>query len=197
MLALTTVTWADAVLPFPPSIEVTALVTLFCAPAAAAATFTAKVHEALAARLAPERLTLFEPAAAVMVPPPQLPVNPLGVDTVSPDGKVSVKPMPLREVAELGLDRLKVSVVVAFNATLAAPKAFAIVGGDMVGGGLLEPEEPPPQAVFQSKPKAIPKDNDTHRVFVRKVRIFFQSLLLLVTIFVGHCPVLHPVVTWA
>jgi hypothetical protein len=137
--------------------------------------FTAKVHETAAAKLAPERLTLFEPAAAIIVPPPQLPVNPLGVDTVSPDGKVSVKPMPLREVAELGLDKLKVSVVVPFNATLGAPKVFAMVGGNTVGGGVLVLDEPPPQAVFQSKPKAIPRNNGTHRDFVQNVSTVSQS----------------------
>src|SRR5580658_2298174 len=124
-----TVICADAVPPFPASVEVTALVTLFCAPALVPATFTANVQEVAAAKLAPDRLTLFEPAAAVIVPPPQLPVNPFGVDTVSPVGRVSVKPIPLREVAVLGFDRLKVSVVLPFNATLAAPNALAIVGG--------------------------------------------------------------------
>ena len=99
-----TVICADAALPFPASVEVTALVTLSCAPAVVPATFIAKVQEAPAARLAPERLMLFEPAAAVMVPPPQLPVNPFGVDTVSPAGRVSVKPIPLNEVAALGFD---------------------------------------------------------------------------------------------
>src|SRR5580693_8232806 len=123
-LGPTTVICADAVPPFPASVEVTTLVTLFCAPLVVATTLTENVQEAPAARLAPDRLTLFEPAAAVIVPAPQLPVNPLGVDTVSPDGKVSVKPMPFKEVAELGLDKLKVSVVVPFNATLVAPKAF-------------------------------------------------------------------------
>lgn len=177
-LGPTTVIWADAVPPLPASVEVTVLVTLFCMPAAVPVTFTAKVHEAAAARLAAERLTLFEPAAAVIVPPPQLPVDPLGVDTISPDGKVSVKPMPLREVAVLGLERLKVSVVVPFNATLAAPKAFVMVGGNMVGGGVLEPDEPPPQAVFQSKPNATPRNNDIHRVFALKVSTVFQSSLI-------------------
>jgi hypothetical protein len=191
LLALTTVIWAEAVPPFPASVEVTALVTLFCTPEPEPATFTAKVHEALAARLAPDRLTLFEPAAAVIVPAPQLPVNPLGVDTVSPDGKVSVKPMPFKEVAELGLDKLKVSVVVPFNATLVAPKAFVIVGGDMVGGGVPEPDEPPPQAAFQSKPKAIPRYKDTHRVFVQNVRTVFQFLFVSVTIFVDRFFVDH------
>src|SRR5580704_7436688 len=145
-----TVICADAVPPSPASVEVTALVTLFCAPVVAPKTFTAKVHEVAAARLAPDRLTLFEPAAAVMVPPPQLPVSPFGVDTVSPAGRVSVKPIPLREMAVLGFDKLKVSVVLPFNATLAAPNAFEMVGGNLVGGGELL-DDPLPQPRFQRR----------------------------------------------
>ena len=72
---------AEAVPPLPASLEVTALVVLFCVPDVVPVTFTAKVHDAPAARVAPERLTLFEPAAAVIAPPPQLPVKLLGVPT--------------------------------------------------------------------------------------------------------------------
>ena len=136
---------AEAVLPFPPSTEVTALVVLFCVPVAVPETLTLKLHEALTASVAPERLTLLDPAAAVIVPPPQLPVRPLGVATTSPAGIVSVKPIPLREYLEpLGFDRVKVSDVALFKATLAAPNAFAIVGGTMLGGGGEPlPYEPP------------------------------------------------------
>jgi hypothetical protein len=70
---------AEAVPPLPDSVEVTVLVVFFCVPEVMPVTFTTKVHEALAARVAPEKLTLFEPAAAVIAPPPQLPVKPLGV----------------------------------------------------------------------------------------------------------------------
>src|SRR5580704_4720790 len=132
-LGPTTVICADAMPPFPASVEVTAVVTLFCAPTVAPTTFTAKVHVAPAARLAPERPTLFESAAAVIMPPPQLPVKPFGVDTVSPAGNVSVKPIPLRATAAFGFDKLKVSVVLLFNATLAAPNTLEIVGGSLVG----------------------------------------------------------------
>src|SRR5580700_7517174 len=144
-LGPTTVICADAVLPFPASVEVTALVTLFCAPAIMPTTLTANVQEAPAARLAPERPTLFEPAAAVIVPPPQLPARPLGVATVSPDGKASVKPIPLNEIAVFGFDRLKVRDVLPFNDTLAAPKTFAIAGGKLAGGGgVPDPANLPP-----------------------------------------------------
>src|ERR1700690_2612324 len=123
---------ADAVPPLPASVEVTALVTLFCVPAVVPAMFTAKVHEAPATRVAPARLTLLEPALAMIVPPPQVPVKPLGVDTVSPEGRVSVKPIPLKDKPELGFDRLNVSEVLPFNDTLVAPNFFAIVGGNFV-----------------------------------------------------------------
>src|SRR5580704_16254572 len=115
---------AEAVPPLPASVEVTALVVFFCVPEIVPVTFAAKMHEAPAARAALERLTLFDPAAAVIVPPPQFPVKPLGVLTTCPEGNVSVKPMPLRELAVLGFERLKVSDVLPFRATLAAPKAF-------------------------------------------------------------------------
>jgi len=131
-----TVTLAEAVPPFPVSFEVTALVTLFFAPVPIALTDTEKVHDALAARLAADRLTLPEPAAAVIVPP-QLFVKPLGVDTTSPVGNESVNPTPVRVVPVFGFERLKVKLVVPFNGIEVAPNALLMVGG--VG-----PLEPPP-----------------------------------------------------
>jgi hypothetical protein len=91
----TTVRLADPDPPLPPSAEVTAPVVLFCTPAAVPVTFTLNVHDALAASVAPVRLTLADPAAAVIVPPPQVPVTPLGAATCSPAGKVSVNPTAL------------------------------------------------------------------------------------------------------
>src|SRR5580704_14493689 len=176
-LGPTTVSCADAVPPFPASVEVTALVKLFCVPAVEPTTFTAKVQDAPAARVAPDRPTLLEPAAAVMVPPPQLPASPLGDDTVNPDGNGSVKPTPLSEIAALGFDRLKVSDVVPFSDTLLAPKTFAIAGGELGGGGggLPEPDEPPPQATFEIKPRAIPRDSVVERTFIQDVGTVFRS----------------------
>ncbi len=164
---------AEAVRPFPASVEITALVVLFCAPVLVAVTSTVKVHEALAARVAPDTLTLPDPAAAVIVPPPQLPVKPLGVETVSPAGSVSVKPIPLRERAELGFDRLKVSDVLPFNGTLTAPNIFAMVGGNLVGGG--GPPEPPPQATFQRRPVTMKRRSDTRRNATRDLRVISTS----------------------
>jgi hypothetical protein len=92
-------------------------------------TFTAKLHEALTASVAPDKLTLADPATAAIVPLPQLPVKPLGVAITNPPGIASVKPIPVREVPVLGLDRWKVRDVVPFKATLAAPNDFDIDGG--------------------------------------------------------------------
>jgi hypothetical protein len=59
-------------------------------------TFKENEQEELAERVAPERLTLLDPAAAVIVPPPQVPVKPFGTATTCPDGRVSVNPTPLK-----------------------------------------------------------------------------------------------------
>jgi len=90
----TTARLADAVPPVPPFVEVTAPVVLFCAPAAVPVTFTEKLHEELAAKVEPDKLTLPNPATAVIVPPPQVPVSPFGVATTSPAGNVSLKAIP-------------------------------------------------------------------------------------------------------
>lgn len=96
--AATTTKLADAVPPVPPSIDVTAPVTLFCVPPEVPVTFAAKVHEALGASVAPARLMVPDPAVAVIVPPPQLPVSPFGAETTRPAGNVSVKPTPVRGI---------------------------------------------------------------------------------------------------
>ena len=93
----TTLRLAEAVPPVPPSVEVTAPVVLFFCPADVPVTFTENVHELLAARLAPARLITFVPCVAVIVPPPQTPISPLGVEITSPAGKLSEKPTPESE----------------------------------------------------------------------------------------------------
>jgi hypothetical protein len=67
------------------------LVVLFFTPNVSPRMFTLKVQEAPTASEAPERLTLLEPAAAVIVPPPQEPASPFGVATNKPAGSGSVK----------------------------------------------------------------------------------------------------------
>ena len=74
--------------------EVSVLVVLVCTPISVPVTFTENVQEAPAARVPPDRLMLFEPVIAVIVPPHE-PVRPLGVDTLRPDGRVSVKARPV------------------------------------------------------------------------------------------------------
>src|SRR6266700_2434964 len=125
----TTLMLADAVPPVPPSVDVTFPVVLFCVPAAVPVTFTANVQEVLCARLAPLRLITFVACVAVMVPPPQLPVKPFGVETTRPAGKVSLKPTPVSAVPVLLFWIVKVRLVEPFNGMLAAPKALMITGG--------------------------------------------------------------------
>src|SRR6185437_15154950 len=103
---------AEAVPPVPPSFEVTLPVVLFCRPAAVPVTFTENVHELFAATVAPDRLITFVPAVAVIVPLPQLPVRPFGVDTTSPAGSVSLNPTPVRAVALGFSDTLPAGLVV-------------------------------------------------------------------------------------
>ncbi len=91
-----TIRVAVAVLPFPPSFEVTAPVVLFCVPDVTPVTFKENEQEELAERVPAERLTLLDPAVAVIVPPPQVPVKPFGVATSCPDGRASVNPTPLK-----------------------------------------------------------------------------------------------------
>jgi D-ribose pyranose/furanose isomerase RbsD len=124
-------TWTVAVaeLPVPPSVEVTALVVLTCAPAAVPVTFTENVQELLAAIVPPVRLIEFEPAVAVIVPAPHVPVRPFGVETTRPAGSVSVKATPVRATVVFGLVTVKLSEVEPFSGMLAAPKTFAMVGG--------------------------------------------------------------------
>jgi hypothetical protein len=126
--AASTARFADAVPPAPPFAEVTAPVVLLSAPVVVPVTFTVKLHEELAPRIAPARITLAVPCVAVMVPPPQVPVSPLGVATTKPEGKVSVKPTPVSDVPVLGFDTVKVNVVLPPSGTVAAPKDFVIVG---------------------------------------------------------------------
>lgn len=91
----TTVMLAEAAGPLPPSLELTALVVLFCTPAAVPVTLTLKVQELLAVSVAPDKLITLVFCVAVMVPLPHEPVSPLGVETIRPAGRVSLKPTPV------------------------------------------------------------------------------------------------------
>jgi hypothetical protein len=131
-----TVIEAFAVLPAPPSLEVTAAVTLFFVPALVAVTLTENVQLALAASVALEREALLFPAPAVMVPPPHDPITTLGVATTRPVGKLSVKPTPVSCEA-FGLLMVKDSVVLWPILIDAAPNTLLIDGGE----GALTPIE--------------------------------------------------------
>jgi hypothetical protein len=87
---------AVAVPPAPPSVEVTLPVTLVNVAAAALVTLTLKLQEAPAVKVAPDRLTDPDPAAAVMVPPPQVPVSPFGLATTRFAGRVSTNPRAVK-----------------------------------------------------------------------------------------------------
>ncbi len=91
----TTLMLAEAVPPVPPSVEVTLPVVLFLVPAVVPVTFTLNVQVPPAAIVPPERLIAPEPATAVTVPAPQVPVRPFGVETTRPVGKVSLKATPV------------------------------------------------------------------------------------------------------
>jgi hypothetical protein len=88
--------------PVPLSVDVMAPVVLTLAPAVGAATLTVKVQLEAAAKLPLAKLTLFEPATAVAVPP-QVLASPGTAATTRSPGSVSVKPIPLKLVAPLGL----------------------------------------------------------------------------------------------
>jgi hypothetical protein len=125
-----TLTLAEAVLPVPPLVELTAPVVLVKLPEAIPVTFTEKVQEELIGRDAPTSDALPEPALAVIVPPPQVPINPFGVEITSPAGRLSVKATPVcGAVFATGLVTVNVSEVEPPSAIPVAPKAFAIDGG--------------------------------------------------------------------
>src|SRR5215469_13411327 len=90
-------TWivAVAVPPVPPSVEVTLLVVFTFDPAVVPVTFTLNVQEPLADSVPPLRLITPVPWVAVIIPPPQEPVRPLGVEITRPEGKVSLNPTPV------------------------------------------------------------------------------------------------------
>jgi hypothetical protein len=122
-----TVRVALEVLPAPLSLEDTVTL-LFFTPPVVAVTLTLKVQEAEAARVAPDRLTVPEPAAAVMVPPPHVPVRALGAETTRPAGNESVKATPVNERLVFGLLMVKLRVLFPFTATATGLNVFVICG---------------------------------------------------------------------
>lgn len=125
-----TARFAEAVPPVPPSVEVTAPVVLLFVPADVPVTLTEKLQDALKASDAPDSVTTLFPAVAVIVPPSQEPMRPLGVAMTRPAGNESVKEMPVSVVDVFGFDAVKVSEVLPLSGMLAAPKDLDSVGGE-------------------------------------------------------------------
>ncbi len=126
---------ADAVFPIPPFVEDT-WTEFVLSPIDVPFTLTEKVQDALAARVAPVKLTVEEPAVAVIVPPPHVPEITLGVFTITPDGRVSVNAIPLRVEVRFGFVIVKVRLVALFVRMLLCPKVLAITGAS----GRAQPE---------------------------------------------------------
>jgi len=117
---------ALAVLPVPPSFEVTADVVLFTVPAAAPFTLTEKLHVPPAASEPPERLIEFD--VALMVPPPQLPLTLVGWKVISVCTR-SLRLIPVRARVGLGLLIWKPRLVEPPSGMLLAPKFLLATGG--------------------------------------------------------------------
>jgi hypothetical protein len=121
---------AEALPPVPPSVDATLPVVLIGAPAAVPVTFSENVHEVFAARLAPFRLIELVAWVALIVPPPQAPDRPFGVEMIRPAGRVSLKPTPVSPIVlPAGLAIVKLTVADPFSGMLAALRASLMVGG--------------------------------------------------------------------
>ena len=116
---------AVAVLPTPPSLELTAPVTLICVPRAMPVTLSMRVQLLLPGMVPPVRETVVPAAVAV---PPHVLTRALGVATTKPAGNTSVKPTPT-DAAELELLRVNVRLVTPPRGNTAAPKALLMDGG--------------------------------------------------------------------
>jgi hypothetical protein len=122
-----TVMLAFAVLPVPPSVELTC--TLLCfTPAVVPVTFAEIVQEALDPSVPPDKFSEEAPAAAVAVPP-QVLLRLLGVATTKPAGRLSVNAIPFSVMFVLGFWIVKVTDVVPFKGIVAAPNTLVIDGG--------------------------------------------------------------------
>ncbi len=123
-----TVKEALAVFPVPPFVEVTLPVVLFFTPVVVPVTSTEMLQEPPAAIEPPLKVSEVSPTAGANVPPQVL--LEFGVAaTCKPAGRASVKATPVSAVPAFGFVSVKVSVVVPFKATVAAPKDLVIEGG--------------------------------------------------------------------
>jgi hypothetical protein len=114
------------VLPVPPLVEVTAPVVLFLTPAVLPVTVTVMVQLELGG-IDPPLTEIVPGAVVVSVPPPQVLEVLLG--TVSPEGRLSVKPTPVRVVVVFELVIVNVRTLVPLNGMVEASNDFEIEGG--------------------------------------------------------------------
>jgi hypothetical protein len=112
----------------PDSVAVTGPELFAKAPALVPFTTADTVQLAPAARVPPVRLTLDEPAVAVAVPP-QVFDRLVVAFTTMPDGRESVKAIPLRAWLGLGLVMARLSVEVPFSGIDVGLKDLVMVGG--------------------------------------------------------------------
>ena len=122
----TTTREAEAVFPLPPSVDVTAVVVLFFVPEVVPVTVTLNVQLPFAASDPPEKVIVL--GEVVDFEPPQVAVGAL-VATVTPAGKVSVNPMPERELDRFGLVTVNDRVEVPPVKIEAGEKDLARTGG--------------------------------------------------------------------
>ena len=124
---------------------------------------TVAVQVAPGASVAPERLAVDEPLAAVKVPL-QVVLGFPGVAITSPEGRLSVNATPLSVVFEFEFVSVKVKLVVPFNGMVAAPNPFVIEIGlatTMLAEAVL-PVRPPASVavtlpvVLLATPSAVP-----------------------------------------
>jgi len=91
-------------------------------------TLTDTTHDAPAARLAPDKVTVEDPSAAVAVPS-HVVVRLPGVDTIKPAGRLSVNARPFTARVASVLVSVKLRPAEPFRGIVAASKALTIVGG--------------------------------------------------------------------
>ncbi len=114
----------------------------------------------LAASVAPESVITVVPALAVAVPP-QVLFRLGGLPSNNPEGRLSVKAIPVSAATVFGLLILKVSETVPLLGTVVAPKDFVMTGGAatvrlvvLLAGPVapmppvVEVIEPPPETVL-------------------------------------------------
>jgi len=120
---------ALAVRPVPPSVELMLPLTLFLVPAVVPVTSTLTVQFEPAVRDPELKLSVVLPAAGVKLPPVQF-VLALGVAaTCTPDGRLSLKAMPVRVVVVFGLVIVNVNVDTPPVQIVEAVNDLLIVGG--------------------------------------------------------------------